>query len=141
MKAAFQNSVKNNLLLRRDFSLLILDLDSFKAVNDTFGHQTGDLVLREFSRVLSDYTRERDQVFRYGGDEFTIILNGAKNASVLKIAARIQKAIVNNRLLSKFNISCSIGSAHYQTDDDLSSLCERADQALYLAKNKGKNCI
>ena len=138
---AFKNSIRNSISHRRSFALLVLDLDGFKTVNDKLGHQTGDLVLTTFSQVLSDCLRETDQVFRYGGDEFTIILNDAADASVPQIVERIQNQMAANALLSELNISCSIGSARYQTDDNLYSLFERADRALYRAKNKGDNCL
>ena len=136
---SFQNSVRNNMEQCRNFSLLVLNLDGFEEINNTFGQQSGDLVLTSFAKVLSNCIRYRDQVFRYGADEFTVILNDSDKNSMLVIVDRIQKAIVDNSLLSEFSVSCSIGCANYQKNDDLDSLFERAEQALSRAKTESEN--
>ncbi len=140
-EVSFNDSVRSSQKKDSSFSLLVLDLDGFKKVNDKFGHQTGDLVLTRFAQVLLNCSRDEDLVFRFGGDEFTILLNDANKASVPDIASRIKKAVSQNHLLAQLNVSCSMGSAHYHQGDDKNTLFERADQALYRAKNKGKNCI
>jgi two-component system cell cycle response regulator len=123
------------------FSLLIIDLDGFKCVNDQFGHQTGDLVLSEFARLLLVSCREEDEVFRFGGDEFIILLNDANLVAVPNIAKRIKSLMTSCPFLNRFGLSCSIGSALYQKYDDPKQLFGRADDALYRAKKKGKNCL
>ena len=138
---SFIKSVEYSRNHNVSFSLLILDLDGFKRVNDKYGHQTGDLVLSTFARLLVECCRGRDEVFRIGGDEFTILLNDANKKYVPQIANRIQQAVAKEALLSQFSISSSIGSAHYLGNDNLNSLFERADLALYRAKNNGKNCF
>ncbi|MFT5759905.1 MAG: two-component system cell cycle response regulator [Alteromonadaceae bacterium] len=138
---AFAKSVNTCLAQKTSFSLLIIDLDGFKQINDAFGHKTGDMVLSCFGKILRDCCREQDQVFRFGGDEFTILLNDTKKASIFKIAKRIQKRVASNSFLMKFTLSCSIGSAHYQQNDPSDVLFCRADKALYKAKERGKNCL
>jgi len=123
------------------FSLLIIDLDGFKDVNDQFGHQTGDLVLSDFAKLLLVCCREQDEVFRFGGDEFIILLNDARLEAVPNIAKRIKKLMANCQFLNRFGLSCSIGSALYQKFDEPKQLFGRADEALYRAKGKGKDCL
>ena len=140
-EASFQGLVSHNQEENTHFSLLVIDLDGFKSVNDQFGHQTGDLVLCSFAKILLDCCREQDKVFRFGGDEFTLLLNDTRVGSVPKIAQRISKLMNTNKFLEKFGLSCSIGSALYQRYDDSKQLFGRADEALYRAKGKGKNCL
>ena len=140
-ETTFQHLVSCNKEEQTSFSLLVIDLDGFKTVNDQFGHQTGDLVLCSFAKVLLDCCSERDKVFRFGGDEFTILLHDTSIGSVPKIALRISKLMHTCQFLGKFGLSCSIGSALYQRFDESKQLFGRADQALYRAKGKGKNCL
>lgn len=140
-EATFQGLVSNNNEKQTSFSLLVIDLDGFKRINDQFGHQTGDLVLCSFAKILLACCREQDKVFRFGGDEFTILLNDTKIDSVPKIAQRISTLMNTCQFLTKFGLSCSIGSALYQRYDESKQLFGRADEALYRAKGKGKNCL
>jgi len=137
----FEESIDICLVQQTSFSLLIIDLDGFKKINDAFGHKTGDMVLSCFGSILQDCCRDQDRVFRFGGDEFTILLNDPKKSSIAKIANRIQKRVAKNTYLNKFSLSCSIGSAHYQENDHSDLLFCRADKALYKAKERGKNCL
>ena len=123
---SFQNSVKHNIEQRRNFSLLVLNLDGFNKINE----DSANLVLTSFAKILSDCIRFRDQVFRYGDYQFTILLNDADEVSVPYIIERIDSAVMNNPLLLEFNVSCRIGCADYQKNDNINSLFERAEQAL-----------
>lgn len=140
-ETTYQVLVSKNLEKQTCFSLLVIDLDGFKKVNDQFGHQTGDLVLCSFAKILLACCREQDKVFRFGGDEFTILLNDTSVESVPRIALRIAKLMDTCQLLAKFGLSCSIGSALYHRYDESKQLYGRADEALYRAKAKGKNCL
>lgn len=124
-----------------DFGLLVLDMDKFKQVNDKFGHQEGDNVLIAMATVMEDCLRETDFAFRFGGDEFCCLLPGSNEQNNQVIAQRIQAAMAKHRLLSKHGVSCSIGSANYQATDTEASLFERADHALYSAKEAGRSCF
>jgi diguanylate cyclase (GGDEF)-like protein len=137
----FNNSMTIGFNESIHFSLLILDLDGFKVVNDKFGHQVGDIVLRSFGNILLGCCRGNDRVFRIGGDEFTMLLTGADKNDISNIATRIREMINKNNQLSQFGISCSIGSASYQKNDKYKQLFTRADNALYRAKERGKNCL
>ena len=125
---------------RSHFSLMVLDLDEFKQVNDTHGHQRGDEVLREFSDILNQSVRGSDRVFRLGGDEFVIILEGEQSEGMKTIAARIQHHVANSKLMVTNGVSTSIGCATFEPGETAQEIFERADKALYNAKNVGKNC-
>ena len=121
-------------------SLIVMDLDKFKQVNDTFGHSEGDRVLINVARTITDSLRESDHAFRFGGDEFCCItINADKKANDI-IIRRIQKAMRKDPLLNKHGISGSFGLATLNAKDSEKTLFERADHALYEAKNSGRNC-
>ena len=124
-----------------DFGLLILDLDNFKQVNDRYGHQEGDKVLIAMAEVLMQTLRDTDYAFRFGGDEFCCILPGSNEEINNAIAHRILYTTSQHNTLSQFDVSCSIGSAVYNYTDCEKSLFDRADKALYDAKNAGRSCI
>ena len=127
-----------------DLSLAILDLDHFKRVNDTMGHQAGDLVLVDFvGRVLS-VARSSDRLFRYGGEEFALLLSDAGLSGALALARRIVEAVAREPLRSGHLaavVTCSVGVAELSASDDTlgAELVERSDAALYTAKRAGRN--
>ncbi len=124
------------------FHLLILDIDDFKKINDTFGHIAGDKVLIFLANIFKKTLRDGDPVFRYGGEEFVIILNRTDKEGALLVARRILEIVRNNKLLFKnrqMAITLSIGLAHCKEEDTPISIIERADKALYEAKHTGKD--
>ena len=133
---------------RRTFdplSMLLLDLDHFKQVNDRFGHAAGDKVLRDFSSLLTAAVREQDIVCRFGGEEFVILLPGTGPAGALALAERI-RSLAESRPVefsgNRINYTVSIGIALSTTDDmTIESVLERADRALYRAKSEGRNRV
>jgi diguanylate cyclase len=126
------------------FSVILLDIDYFKAFNDEHGHQAGDLVLRGVARVVSETMREMDFVARYGGEEFCILVPSTKLRDAVRAAERaraaLEKAVfpVGSRELK---VTGSLGVAEVGPADDPSSLVRRADEALYAAKKAGRNRI
>lgn len=126
-------------------SVLMLDMDYFKEINDTYGHSMGDSVLKHVVKIISSCIRQTDMCFRYGGEEFFVMLSSANSSDAQIIAERIRKSISSAKFhhssKGSFNISASIGSATLYPSDTMYSLCERADQAMYKAKNNGRNQI
>jgi diguanylate cyclase len=129
-----------------DFSLLLMDLDNFKAINDKYGHLIGDRVLMAFAQKCRLSTRADDFFARYGGEEFAIILNGAGLRDALNKASQICKTIASARYATcetqtndYISMTVSIGVGPYKNGDTVETLIARADKALYEAKNKGKN--
>jgi len=130
------------------FSLLMLDVDFFKNVNDTYGHPTGDAVLKQVARLLQESVRGADVVFRYGGEEFALILPATDKATAQRVAERIRERIGRTVFLSltgrplSGNLTASIGVANYPEDAIAQvDLLIRADNALYAAKGTGRNRV
>lgn len=126
-------------------SVLVIDIDHFKKINDTYGHAAGDKVLRATARAIQKELRLTDPAFRYGGEEFVVILNKTGGKGALGLADRIRQHVADNAQQigsNKINVTVSIGIATVEPNDDMASLFERADRALYQAKCDGRNrCI
>jgi len=119
-------------------SLMVLDINNFKIINDTLGHLTGDQVLQSFSGVLIKSVRTTDMVFRLGGDEFAIILQPGGQISASKVMSRLQQEIKRNTLLNDLHFSSSVGFSHWQMGDTANELFSAADQKLYINKIANK---
>lgn len=119
---------------KHQVGLVVADLNKFKIINDTFGHHVGDEILKGFAKALELSVRDSDSVFRFGGDEFVIIVEEASQESLFMIESRIQKALDTDALLTKYNVGCSLGYTFMNRADDEKSFFERADQALYQQK-------
>jgi two-component system cell cycle response regulator len=130
---------------KEDFSLSMLDIDHFKKVNDHYGHLTGDEVLEEIATLIRRNIRDTDIVGRYGGEEFIIILPRTNLSSSWGVAERlriiIEKTEMKNSAGNVFAITVSQGLAGWERDEDAASLISRADEALYKAKEKGRNRV
>ena len=124
-----------------DAALLAIDLDHFKVINDRFGHDTGDLVLCEVSRLLRSLVRPRDAVFRLGGEEFLVTLERTGEREALACAERLRAGIARARILQHHPVTASIGMASLRGDDDHSSWIRRADERLYAAKRAGRDRV
>ena len=126
-------------------SILVIDVDKFKTINDTWGHNTGDDILRRVSQVFYDNVRSSDYVFRYGGDEFIIVLTEASPADTLRTAERIRSRVEKTKVKAPdgndIPLSLSIGAAMFNGHPDYERLIQLADEALYIAKKRGRNCV
>jgi diguanylate cyclase (GGDEF)-like protein/PAS domain S-box-containing protein len=120
-------------------SLLLFDLDDFKVFNDIHGHLEGDKVLRSVAQVVLKSIRRMDSAYRYGGDEFTVILPGATQVEASQVAERIRKTFENTLYLQQ--IKLSIGLVEFDPQYDLTNFVKHADEAMYTAKKKGGNQI
>jgi diguanylate cyclase (GGDEF)-like protein len=126
------------------FSMMIADIDDFKKVNDTYGHDCGDYVIKRTAQTLADSARDIDAVGRWGGEEFLMILPETTAEGALVLAERIQKNIrrgvwTYNQV--QISISLTLGIATFNGETSLEAVIKKADQALYEGKNRGKNCI
>jgi len=125
-----------------DSRILLIDIDDFKVVNDSYGHLAGDRVLMFLAKLISTSLRDGDKVFRFGGEEFLILLNRSNEKACESIAKRIMDGVHTNTLLykeHKIKITLSMGSASFQKGDTFESFIDRADRALYTAKQNGKD--
>lgn len=121
------------------FSLLIIDIDYFKKVNDTYGHQIGDIVLEKLAHILKNKIRLEDIVARFGGEEFTIILPNTDEEEAMLIAERLNLAVEASEWQQISSLTVSIGVATFTDNDTELSIVKNADKALYYSKEKGRN--
>jgi diguanylate cyclase (GGDEF)-like protein len=138
-----ENEVKRYQRYRRPFSVLMIDLDHFKRFNDNYGHLEGDRILRRVGRKITSCMRTMDTAYRYGGEEFTVLLPETDCDAALTVAERIKDSICSETLdyINDSRITVSIGVSEYSDADSISSLIKRADKAMYVAKQKGRNRI
>lgn len=133
---------------RHDFSIwaVMADLDHFKKVNDTYGHEAGDMVLKGFAEILKTNSRRSNMCARLGGEEFLVFLTHAERENIVIAVERIRGEFAARNFSfhnQRFSVTASFGIAGFRgtTPPDLSSLIARADAAMYSAKEKGRNCI
>ena len=123
-------------------SLLLLDIDHFKAYNDTFGHLEGDVVLFRLGQIIKSCLRKMDSAYRYGGEEFTIILPETGGDEANTVAQRIRTTVENEKFIStqgkEGSITISIGAAEYHAKESPKTFIMRSDKALYKAKTQGR---
>ena len=122
------------------FCLVLYDVDHFKQVNDTYGHQAGDQTLVELSGIAADLIRQTDLLARWGGEEFIILVPNSTTAQAARLAVRLGEAI-RAHPFGFGRVTCSFGVAQYQPGDTAEALLARADQALYRAKRNGRDRV
>ena len=122
-------------------SMIVLDVDHFKFVNDTFGHEKGDIVLKEISYILKNSVRSSDIISRWGGEEFVMLLPKTPIQGAVILSEKIRKNIEVYRFSVDRKITISLGASSYRLSDKEEELFVRADSALILAKNSGRNCV
>ncbi len=120
-------------------SLILFDIDNFKLINDTLGHLAGDSVLRELAALIRDNIRQTDIFARWGGEEFVILVPNINIEQAAKFSEKLRKTIVNNTFSIGRNITCSFGVSTYRPPEKIEDLLQRTDEALYRAKDAGKN--
>ncbi len=144
LELGLQREVDLALRHRTPLSVLILDLDHFKRINDRFGHLAGDTGLRAFAQCVAQTARRSDAFFRYGGEEFVLLLTNTGSEGARRLAERIRRDADRISIPcgpDRFGLTVSIGVAALRPTDDPCSLFKRADQALYRAKRKGRNRV
>ncbi len=140
--------IDRNMVTRAPFSLLMMDLDDFKQLNDTYGHTVGDRMLLAFAEKCRSAVRSDDFLARYGGEEFTLILPGASLRNATKKAKQLCRSVAAARYAADdspksdvLTVTVSIGVSTYRNGDTVKTLVDRADQSLYKAKAAGKNRV
>jgi two-component system, cell cycle response regulator len=146
LETALDREIKRAERYRSSLSVVFLDLDQFKDINDKHGHLVGSKVLKEVGLLIKSLVREVDTVIRYGGDEYTIILVESTNVGAARVAERIRHGVEKHRFLTDegydIRITASLGYACYPDDSKTyAELLEMADQAMYRGKFSGKNVV
>jgi diguanylate cyclase (GGDEF)-like protein len=138
----FDDALANELVRSRTFgaplSLLLVDLDNFKVVNDEFGHQRGDDVLRRAADLVREHLRDGDIAARLGGDEFAVIAPDTASVGALALAERLRQSFARLRAPA---VTASFGVAECEAEESAEDLLRRADHALYEAKRRGRDCV
>ncbi len=144
IRAAFENAGEHQRATDRDLCLAVCDVDHFKRINDSFGHLAGDKVLRVLARELESRLRDTDLVARYGGEEFVIMLPDTTRDDAMEVLEKLRAAAENMPFHvrdERVSVTVSFGVAHWRAGDTPDTLFQRADSALYRAKQQGRNCI
>lgn len=122
-------------------SVILLDVDRFKRINDLHGHDAGDRVLEHVSRILQAHIRKEDTFARYGGEEFAVLVPRAELADAQQLAETLRLSLQGSPFPVVGTVTASFGVAKYQVGESTNQLLKRVDQALYAAKNAGRNCV
>jgi diguanylate cyclase (GGDEF)-like protein len=122
-------------------SLIYCDIDNFKNINDMHGHNVGDEILITFAMLLKESLRESDIVARWGGEEFIVLIPSKTADIAVKIAEKMRKSIEENVFLNIGTVTASFGVTHYINNDTKKTIFKRVDEALYEAKENGRNCV
>lgn len=145
----FYNQLKGEIgrsnRYQHSLSLLIIDIDKFKDYNDTYGHLEGDKVLVRLGQLIRSLLRKMDSAYRYGGEEFTVILPETEAEEAKTVAQRIRNMVMQEAFRPTENgtvsITVSIGVSEYHPPEDVAAFVQRADKALYISKEKGRNRV
>jgi two-component system cell cycle response regulator len=139
--------LENDLEAQRELSLMVIDVDHFKEVNDTHGHLIGDKVLQDLSEILTRTVRNIDVVARLGGEEFVIVMPDASQEIARRVSDRVLKRVAETGMAvtesgNQLNITASIGvTCRVGAEDTIDDLLQRADEAMYGAKQRGRNQV
>ena len=147
-RRAFEDTMASKINLYRQtevgFSLILYDIDHFKRVNDTYGHNVGDQVLSISSEIIRQNMRKSDLLARYGGEEFVVLLPGTGLDDAVRLGDQLRGILAAAKFVFRdksLNVTASFGVSSTQQGDDRNALVERADKALYLAKSSGRNRV
>lgn len=135
LKKEFKRAKRYN----NPLSLMIFDIDNFKNINDTYGHNAGDKTLRELVKIILSNIRESDHFGRWGGEEFILVATETSLEEAMILAEKLRQKIEAHEFSKSYKVTCSIGVVHYQHEKDSGALVHHADIALYEAKEQGKN--
>ncbi len=148
-RGALENALEHQWQMaqryEQDLGVLMIDIDFFKRINDTYGHDIGDYVIKSVAESINATTRQTDMAFRYGGEEFLVLLNKTTPLGSTIIAERIRENIASLQLKdsqgNSINVTASVGGSHLHPGIDKNTLVKEADEALYRAKEAGRNRV
>ncbi len=140
-KGYLNEFIERAIIEKRQFALIVLDIDNFKQINDTYGHLTGDDVLREFVALIKQHIRKNDFFARWGGEEFILLFENNTMEEAITKVEKIRRYIETHHFESIGQITASFGVACINENDNVNSIFARADKALYQAKAQGKNQV
>lgn len=151
-RAEFMNLAQKEFVLARknneELSLLIMDLDNFKNINDTFGHAAGDEIIREMGSIIKASFRKTDISGRIGGEEFAVVLKHSSLEEANMVAEKVREIVAGRKVVYRkqeisFTVSIGVASLRDNINDikDIGDILKMADDALYKAKAKGRNCV
>ena len=136
---AFEHLIAQSERYGTPLSLILFDIDNFKKINDTYGHQLGDEVLKRLVKIIRGLLRRSDLLVRYGGEEFVVVLPMTQDPTV--VVEKIRRSVEEDQMLKRYSVTISAGATTYRKGDTPDSMLARADTALYRAKAEGKNRI
>jgi len=136
-----QNELNRSQRFGHIFGMVVLDIDHFKSINDNHGHQVGDEILVGIAEMIKTHLRSSDKAIRWGGEEFIIIYLETSHDEVMKLAEELRQKIEEHLFETVGNVTASFGITLYKKGDTTDSIVRRADKALYMAKESGRNCV
>lgn len=140
-----ENDIKRLKRTKTHLSIIMIDLDYFKSINDTYGHMVGDVVLGNVAKVINSSIREIDLIGRYGGEEFLVLLTDCDLKGGTVVAEKIRKVVENYKITidkeEELRVTISAGVSEYIPGESVDNFLERTDRALYQAKNRGRNQV
>jgi diguanylate cyclase (GGDEF)-like protein len=140
-----EHNIANAQRYGKDLSIIMFDMDHFKKINDTYGHQGGDIVLKKVCQVIRSGIRKGDYLSRYGGEEFVLVLPDTKMTRAMELAERLRKTIENQPIKiseeTDIKTTASFGVAALRSDSDKGTLLQEVDAMLYKAKTSGRNTV
>jgi diguanylate cyclase (GGDEF)-like protein len=136
------NAIENKKEIDRSLSIMMMDIDYFKKVNDTFGHSVGDITLKHFAAITCDFLKSYNiKIGRWGGEEFVAVCYDINASELMTIAENMRIKISETKFDTAGNITCSIGITEINKNDKFKEAFERVDKAMYSAKSSGRNCV
>ena len=141
MEELLENEVEWANEFKKPLSVILIDIDGFKGINDTYGHGVGDSILKEFSELIKRSVRTVDYFARWGGEEFIILATNQNEIQSKEFAERLRKLIESHKFCYVNSVTASFGITELAESDSISSFINRADKALYISKDKGRNQV
>jgi len=140
-RASLNNFLQKKVTIPNEYAIIFFDIDYFKDINDTHGHDVGDIILKELTNVIKQDTRGEDFFARWGGEEFAIVLKTRNLENAITIAQKIREDISSNIFHKNIKLTCSFGVTMIDRPHKMNEVFKRADELLYEAKNAGRDCI